>query len=120
MFGRLSPVHKSPADSRRGPTTSLSLSPLQLELQVPLILLAMVAVALVQHGEAQTPTAFRSMSTLANTEACYRMDGEPLAFFKAVTGIDDEAALKAHIISIQHEGFQASSVLQDMRVSMRY
>ena len=68
----------------------------------------MATAAVSQPGEAPKPTAFRSASTLANTEVFYSMDAERLAFFKAATGIDDEAALKAHIIAIQHEAYQVS------------
>ena len=57
--------------------------------------------------EDERPKAFDvTVQSLDGTEKYYHLDDTQLAFFKAATGITDEAALKAHIIAVQHEAYK--------------
>lgn len=41
----------------------------------------------------------------------YRLDADEIAFYKVRTGIHDEAALKEHVVQVQHEAYQVSIVV---------
>jgi hypothetical protein len=41
-------------------------------------------------------------------ESLYDPDSEALAFFKKETGIDDDDALKQHVLNVQQEAFSVS------------
>ena len=40
-------------------------------------------------------------------ESKYKLDNEEAAFFKEQTGIQDDAALKTHLVEIQRKAFEA-------------
>lgn len=41
----------------------------------------------------------------------YRLDADEIAFYKAKTGIHDEAALKEHVVKVQQDAYQVSIVV---------
>lgn len=48
----------------------------------------------------------RVRSKLPFDESKYSLDAEELDFFKSWTGIDNDEALKRHIISVQDEAYE--------------
>lgn len=49
----------------------------------------------------------------------YALDGEELAFFKSQTGIQDEHALKAHIMKVQTEAYKVGDYCSSRRTRDR-
>lgn len=48
-------------------------------------------------------------------ESLYTPDDQELAFFRSQTGIDDEQALKDHIISVQRKAYDACLIFRQDR-----
>ena len=66
--------------------------------------------ASIDKPDSSLPKPLKSAFGLNGSELVfYKPDPEQLAFFKSVTGIDDDEQLKAHIIEVQHEAYKVGS-----------
>jgi hypothetical protein len=56
-----------------------------------------------------TPASISTLKVPALTERLYSLDSDELAFFLAETHIENESALKSHLLEIQAKAYNVSS-----------